>query len=43
VTVPLEVNVVFDVTSGAVLRGPAKRPVRSRSVHAKGEDLLVEA
>ena len=33
----------FDVTSGAVLRGPAKRPVRSRLVHLEGEDLLAEA
>jgi 3-phenylpropionate/trans-cinnamate dioxygenase ferredoxin component len=33
----------FDVTSGAVIRGPAPRPVRSRSVQITGEDLLVEA
>ncbi|HEY3219129.1 MAG TPA: Rieske 2Fe-2S domain-containing protein [Gemmatimonadales bacterium] len=33
----------FDVTSGAVIRGPAPRPVRSRSVQIAGEDLLVEA
>ena len=33
----------FDVTSGAVIRGPAQRPVRSRSVQADGEDLLVES
>jgi len=33
----------FDVTSGAVLRGPATRPVRSRSVQIAAEDLLVEA
>jgi 3-phenylpropionate/trans-cinnamate dioxygenase ferredoxin subunit len=33
----------FDITSGAVLRGPAGRPVRSRSVQVEGEDLLVEA
>lgn len=33
----------FDVTSGAVLRGPAERPVRSRAVQVQGEDLLVEA
>ena len=33
----------FDVTSGAVLRGPAHRPVRSRLVEVEGEDLLVEA
>ena len=32
----------FDVTSGAVLRGPALRPVRSRSVRAEGQDLLFE-
>jgi hypothetical protein len=31
------------VTSGAVVRGPAQRPVRSREVEAQGEDLLVEA
>jgi nitrite reductase/ring-hydroxylating ferredoxin subunit len=33
----------FDVTSGAVLRGPAKRPVRSRLVQVEGENLLAEA
>ena len=33
----------FDVTSGAVLRGPAERPVRSRAVQVKGDDLLTEA
>lgn len=33
----------FDVTSGAVLRGPAQRPVRSRLVQVESEDLLVEA
>ncbi len=32
----------FDVTSGAVLRGPARRPVRSRVVQVQGEDLLAE-
>jgi nitrite reductase/ring-hydroxylating ferredoxin subunit len=32
----------FDVTTGAVLRGPAQRPVRSRSVQVEGEDLFVE-
>jgi 3-phenylpropionate/trans-cinnamate dioxygenase ferredoxin subunit len=32
----------FDVTTGAVLRGPAQRPVRSRKVQVDGEDLLVE-
>lgn len=33
----------FDVTSGAVLRGPAQRPVRSRAVEVDGEDLLAES
>ncbi len=33
----------FDVTTGAVLRGPATRPVRPRLVQVVGEDLLVEA
>ncbi len=33
----------FDVRTGAVLRGPATQPVRSRSVQVQGEDLLVEA
>ena len=33
----------FDVTSGAVVRGPAQRPVRSRSVQIEGDDLLVES
>src|SRR5215470_11774537 len=32
----------FDVTSGAVLRGPAQKPVRSRSVQVEGDDLVVE-
>jgi nitrite reductase/ring-hydroxylating ferredoxin subunit len=32
----------FDVTSGAVLRGPARRPVRSRFVQVEAEDLLIE-
>lgn len=32
----------FDVTSGAVLRGPAQRPVRSRMVKVDGDDLLTE-
>lgn len=32
----------FDVTSGAVLRGPALRPERSRRVQVEGENLLVE-
>jgi nitrite reductase/ring-hydroxylating ferredoxin subunit len=31
----------FDVTSGAVLRGPAQRPVRSRAVQVQGDELLV--
>jgi nitrite reductase/ring-hydroxylating ferredoxin subunit len=33
----------FDVTSGAVIRGPAQQPVRSRSVEVDGQDLLVES
>jgi nitrite reductase/ring-hydroxylating ferredoxin subunit len=33
----------FDVTTSAVLRGPAVRPVRSRSVRVEGADLLAEA
>jgi nitrite reductase/ring-hydroxylating ferredoxin subunit len=33
----------FDVTSGAVIRGPAQRPGRSRRVHVDGDSLLVEA
>ena len=33
----------FDVTSGAVIRGPATRPVRSRMVQVEGEDLLATA
>lgn len=32
----------FDVTSGAVLRGPAARPVRSRVVQVEGDALLAE-
>ena len=32
----------FNVTSGAVLRGPARRPVRSRKVRVDGENLLAE-
>jgi nitrite reductase/ring-hydroxylating ferredoxin subunit len=32
----------FDVTSGAVLRGPAVRPVRSRLAQLDGDDVLVE-
>lgn len=33
----------FDVTSGAVVRGPAHEPVRSRTVQVVGEDLLTDA
>ena len=33
----------FDVTSGAVVRGPAQLPVRSRAVRVEGGDLLAEA
>ena len=33
----------FDVMNGEVLRGPAKRPVRSRLVQVEGENVLVEA
>jgi nitrite reductase/ring-hydroxylating ferredoxin subunit len=33
----------FDVTSGNVLRGPAQRPVRSRTVQVEGDALLVES
>jgi len=33
----------FDVTTGAVLHGPAQQPVRSRSVQVDGEDLLIES
>jgi|ERR1700752_486811 len=33
----------FDVTSGAVLRGPAQQPVRSRLVQVEGENLVVES
>ena len=33
----------FDVTSGAVLRGPAQLPVRSRVIQVEGQDLLVES
>jgi nitrite reductase/ring-hydroxylating ferredoxin subunit len=33
----------FDVTTGAVLRGPAQQPVRSRSVKVEGENLFVES
>ena len=33
----------FDVTSGAVVRGPASRPVRSWAVQLAGADLLIDA
>jgi len=33
----------FDVTTGAVLRGPAQRPVRSRALQVEGEELLAES
>ena len=33
----------FDITSGAVVRGPAELPVRSRAVRVEGADLLAEA
>src|SRR5687768_9668621 len=33
----------FDVASGAVLRGPAQRPVRSRDARIVGEELLAES
>ncbi len=32
----------FDVTSGAVLRGPAQRPVGSRSLQIQDDDVLAE-
>ena len=32
----------FDVTTGAVLRGPAQRPVRSRAIQVEGDELLAE-
>ena len=32
----------LDVTSGAVLRGPAQRAVRSRAVRLEGDDLVVD-
>ncbi len=32
----------FDVTSVAVIRGPAQQPVRSRLVEVDGKDLLLE-
>src|SRR5687767_9836660 len=33
----------FNVTTGDVLRGPARQPVRSRLVQMEGESLLVES
>ena len=33
----------FDVTTGKVLRGPAQRAVRSRSVQVEGEGFLIES
>ena len=33
----------FDVTSGAVVRGPARSPVRSLAVAVVGEDVLIDA
>jgi 3-phenylpropionate/trans-cinnamate dioxygenase ferredoxin subunit len=33
----------FDVTTGAVLRGPAERPVRSVPLQVEGDALLTEA
>lgn len=33
----------FDVTTGAVVRGPAQRPVRSRAVEVRGDELFAEA
>ena len=33
----------FDVTSGAVLRGPATRPVRTRLVQVEHDELFAEA
>ena len=32
----------FDVTTGALVRGPAQSPVRSHAVAVEGADLLVE-
>ena len=32
----------FDVTTGAVLRGPAQRPVRSWTAQVKDDDLLID-
>ena len=33
----------FDVTSGAVLRGPAQQPVRSRQVQIDGDARMTES
>ena len=33
----------FDVTSGAVIRGPAHQPVRSRAVEVEGDELQIES
>ena len=33
----------FDVTSGAVIRGPAHQSVRCRSVEVEGEELQIES
>jgi nitrite reductase/ring-hydroxylating ferredoxin subunit len=32
----------FDVTSGAVVRGPAQRPVRSLPLQLDGDELLAD-
>jgi 3-phenylpropionate/trans-cinnamate dioxygenase ferredoxin subunit len=32
----------FDITTGSVLRGPASRPVRARSVRVEGDEVAVE-
>ncbi len=32
----------FDATTGAVVRGPAQRPVRSHAVRTEGDGVLVE-
>jgi len=33
----------FDITSGAVLRGPAQRPVRAFPVSVEGGEILIDA
>ena len=33
----------FDVTSGAVIRGPAHQPLRSRAVEVEGDELQIES